>query len=152
MGMRRPRRIAAAALLATALAWADLAPAGTETLARGAMNLVGTPLDLALLPYTATSSFVRKFYIAGDQSPLAKVALTPVMGLVYGISCVAITGAVTAMRFTDGMLNVPVGLAVLGSDVDPGTTIYEPVHGSPGALVDYGPVYFGGYHCEGFFQ
>ena len=70
----------------------------------------------------------------------------------YIASCVIITGAVAALRFIDGLLNVPVGLAVLGFDVDPGTSIYEPVHGEYGAVVDTGPIYFGGYYCEGFFQ
>jgi hypothetical protein len=114
------------------------------------MNLVGTPLDIALTPYTATAGFVRKFYMADNQSTVSKVALTPVMGTVYGLSCVAITGAVAVMRLADGLLNVPVGLAVLGSDVEPETALYQPVKGA--ALVDYPPVYIGGYHCEGFFQ
>jgi hypothetical protein len=152
MGMRRGRRIASAALLATVLTWAGPASAKTDTLARGAMSLVGTPLDLALTPYTATSTFVRKFYIGGNQSPVAKVAMTPLIGVVYGLCCVALTGASTVIRFTDGLLNVPVGIAVLGSDTTPDTAIYEPIHGSPGALVDYKGLYFGGYHCEGFFQ
>ena len=56
------------------------------------------------------------------------------------------------MRFVDGLVNVPVGLAVLGFDVDPGTSIFEPVHGENTAVVDAGPIYFGGYYCEGFFQ
>src|SRR5262249_29386953 len=153
--MRMPRvgRITTVALLATALVtWTGPASAETNTLARGAMNLVGTPLDLAVLPYTATSSFVRKYYIKGNQSPVAKAALTPLMGMVYGISCVAITGATTFMRFTDGLLNVPLGVAMLRAEKEPDTVIYEPVHGSPGALVDYHGIYFGGYHCEGFFQ
>lgn len=152
MGMRRVGRIASAALLATALAWAGPASAKTDTLQRGAMSLVGTPLDLALTPYTATSTFVRKFYIGGNQSPVAKVALTPLIGIVYGLSCVALTGASTVLRFTDGLLNIPVGIAVLGSDTSPDTAIYEPIHGKPGAVVDYKGLYFGGYHCEGFFQ
>ena len=116
------------------------------------MNLVGTPLDLALSPYTVTSSFVRKYYIKGKGSTLSKIAMTPLMGVVYVASCTAITTAVAALRFADGLVNVPVGLAVLGSDVDPGTQIYNPVHGENSAVVDAGPVYFGGYHCEGFFQ
>jgi hypothetical protein len=152
MTMGRARRTATAALLAAALAWAGPASAGTETLARGAMNLVGTPLDLALSPYTVTSSFVRKFYLKSNQSTLGKIAMTPLMAIVYGVSCTAITGVVTALRFTDGLVNVPVGLAVLGSDVDPGTQIYQPVHGENSAVVDAGPLYFGGYYCEGFFQ
>src|SRR5689334_24845898 len=102
MGMPRVGRIATVALLATALVtWAGPASAETATLARGAMNLVGTPIDLALLPYTATTSFVRKFYVKSNQSAVAKVALTPLVGTVYGICCVAITGANTFMRFTD---------------------------------------------------
>jgi hypothetical protein len=151
MAMRWAGRIASAALLATILMWAGPASAKTDTLARGAMSLVGTPLDIALTPYTASSTFVRKFYM-GNQSPLAKVALTPLMGVSYGVACVAITGAVAVMRFTDGLLNIPLGLAVLGSDTSPDTALYEPVHGAPGALVDYHGLYFGGYHCEGFFQ
>jgi len=114
------------------------------------MNLVGTPLDIALSPYTATSSFVRKFYLGSNQSPLAKVMLTPLVGAVYGISCVGLTGAVAFMRLPDGMPNVPLGLAVLGSETEPDTAIYEPIKGT--ALVDYHGIYFGGYHCEGFFQ
>src|SRR5262245_41198432 len=113
--MRMPRvgRIATVALLATTLVtWPGPASAEADTLARGAMNLVGTPLDLALVPYTATSSFVRKFYVKGNQSTLAKIALTPLMGTVYGICCVAITGSTTFMRFTDGLLNVPLGVAM----------------------------------------
>ncbi len=151
MAMRRARRTATTALLVAALASAAPASAKTDTLAHGAMNLVGSPLDVAMSPYTATSTFVRKHY-ATSQSTLAKVATTPVVGLVYIPSCVIITGAVAALRFVDGLVNVPVGLAVLGSDVDPGTAIYEPVHGEYAAVVDAGPIYFGGYHCEGFFQ
>src|SRR6185369_14446195 len=50
MGMRRAGRIAAAVLLATALlTWAGSASAKTGTLGRGAMNLIGTPLDIALV-------------------------------------------------------------------------------------------------------
>jgi hypothetical protein len=152
MGVRRAPRIAAAALLATALACVGPASAKTDTLARGAMNLVGTPLDIALAPYTASSSFVRKYYLAGHQSPVGKVMLTPLVGTVYGIACTGITGTVAVLRFVDGLLNVPLGLAVLGSDKQPDTAIYEPVHGAGGALVDYHGLYFGGYHCEGFFQ
>ena len=151
MAMRWMGRIATAALLATAVTWPGPVFAKTDTLARGAMNLVGTPLDLALLPYTATSSFVRKYY-GGEQSVTSKVVMTPLMGVTYGISCTAITGAVAIMRLVDGMLNVPLGLAVLPTDAQPDTQIYEPIHGSPGALIDYGPIYIGGYHCEGFFQ
>jgi len=151
MAMGRAGRIATTALLA-ALSWAGPASAGSETLTRGAMNLVGTPLDLALSPYTVTSSFVRKYYIKGKGSAVSKIAMTPLMGVVYIASCTAITTAVAALRFADGLVNVPVGLAVLGSDVDPGTQIYNPVHGENSAVVDAGPVYFGGYHCEGFFQ
>jgi hypothetical protein len=142
----------AAALVAIVLTCARPAAAETDTLARGAMNLVGTPIDVALFPVTMTTSFVRKFYMSDRQGPVAKVALTPLIGTVYGISCVAITGANTFMRFTDGLLNVPLGLVTLGADKAPDTQIYEPIHGSPGALVDYKGVYFGGYHCEGFFQ
>jgi hypothetical protein len=150
--MGRAGRTAAAALLAAALAWAGPAAAETETLARGAMNLVGTPLDLALTPYTTTSSFVRKYYMKSDQSTLAKIAMTPLMGLVYGISCTAVTGVTAALRFTDGLVNVPVGIAALGMQKAPETTIYNPIRGDNSAVVDAGPVYFGGYHCDGFFQ
>lgn len=152
MGMRRARRTATAALLATALAWTGPAAAKTDTLAKGAMNLVGTPLDIALTPYTASSTFVRKVYLTKKQSTMQKVLLTPIMGVAYAASCTVITGAVAALRFTDGLLNVPLGLAVLPTNIEPETSIYEPVHGAHGALVDTHGVYFGGYHCEGFFQ
>ena len=152
MALRRARRTATTALLVAALASAGPASAETETLAKGAMNLVGAPIDLAMSPYTATSTFVRKHYATSDQSTLAKVATTPPVGMVYLTTCLAITGAVAALRLVDGLVNVPVGLAVLGSDVDPGTSIYSPVRGEYGAVVDAGPIYFGGYHCEGFFQ
>ncbi len=148
--MRRAGRIATAALLATALTWAAPASAKTDTLARGAMDLVGTPLDIALAPVTGTTSFVRKFYMQGNQSPTAKILLTPLVGAIYGITCTGMTGAVAVMRLADGLLNVPLGLAVLGSDKDPDTAIYEPIKGA--ALVDTHGIYFGGYHCEGFFQ
>ena len=82
MAMGRAGRIATTALLA-ALSWAGPASAGSETLTRGAMNLVGTPLDLALSPYTVTSSFVRKYYIKSKGSTLSKIAMTPLMGIVY---------------------------------------------------------------------
>jgi hypothetical protein len=140
------------ALVVAALTSAGPASARVDTLAQGAMNLVGTPLDLAMLPYTATSTFVRKQYAKSGQSTLAKIAITPAVGLAYIPSCTIITGAVAALRFVDGLVNVPVGLAVLGFDVDPGTSIFEPVHGENAAVVDAGPIYFGGYYCEGFFQ
>jgi hypothetical protein len=152
MANRRVRRTATAALLAIALVGAGPAAAKTDTLARGAMDLVGTPLDVALTPVTATTSFVRKYYLGGSQSPLQKAVMTLPIGGMYGISCVIVTGANTFMRFVDGLINVPVGLAVLGSDKDPDTQLYEPIHGKPGALVDFHGIYFGGYHCEGFFQ
>jgi hypothetical protein len=152
MAMRWTRRAATTALLVAALASAGPAAAETDTLAQGAMNLVGSPLDVAMAPYTATSSFVRKHYLTGKESTLAKVGTTPLLGLVYIPSCLIITGSVAALRFVDGLLNVPVGLAVLGSDVNPGTSIFEPVHGDHRAVVDAGPIYFGGYYCEGFFQ
>jgi hypothetical protein len=144
--------VTAAALAAVVLTSARPASATTDTLARGAMNLVGTPIDLALFPVTATTSFVRKFYMSDKHSAVGKIVQTPLIGTVYGISCVAITGATAFMRLADGLLNIPLGLAVIGADKDPDTQIYEPLHGSPGALVDYKGVYIGGYHCEGFFQ
>lgn len=152
MANRRARRTLSGALLAIALVGAGPAAAKTDTLARGAMSLVGTPLDLALSPVTATTSFVRKYYVGGKQSALQKAVMTLPIGGMYGLSCVIITSATTFMRLWDGIINVPVGLAVLGSDTSPDTQLYEPVHGSPGALVDYHGIYFGGYHCEGFFQ
>jgi hypothetical protein len=152
MRMRRARRSATAALLATALAWTGPVWAETDTLARGAMDLVGTPLDLALSPYTATSTFVRKFYVNGSEPPLEKALLTPIMGLAYIPSCTLLNAVAAVMRFTDGLVNVPVGLAVLGSEKEPDTALYEPVHGENSAVVDYRGIYFGGYHCEGFFQ
>ncbi len=150
MANRRARRIATAALLAMAFAAAAPAAAETATLARGAMSLIGTPLDVALVPVTATTSFVRKYYVNGTQSPIQKAVMTLPVGGMYGLSCVIITGATTFMRFFDGVINVPVGLAVLGRDTAPDTALYEPVPGK--ALVDYHGIYFGGYHCEGFFQ
>jgi len=152
MGMRPARTTATAALLATALALSGPVWAETATLARGAMSLVGTPLDLALSPYTATSTFVRKFYVNGTQPPMEKVLLTPVMGMAYIGSCTLLNIAAGVMRFTDGLLNIPVGLAMLGSDKEPDTALYEPIHGENTAVVDYGGIYFGAYYCEGFFQ
>jgi hypothetical protein len=152
MANQRARRTATAALLAIALVGAGPAAATTDTLARGAMDLVGTPLDLALVPYTMSASFVRKFYLGSNQSALQKAALTLPMAVVYGINCTAITLTTTFMRAVDGLLNVPIGLAVLGRDENPDTALYEPIHGSPGALVDYHGIYFGGYYCEGFFS
>jgi len=152
MGMRPARTTATAALLATALALSGPVWAETATLARGAMSLVGTPLDLALSPYTATSTFVRKFYVNGNQPPMEKVLLTPVMGMAYIGSCTLLNIAAGVMRFTDGLVNVPVGLAMLGSDKEPDTALYEPIHGEHTAVVDYGGIYFGAYYCEGFFQ
>jgi hypothetical protein len=152
MGMRSARRTATAALLATALLWAVAASAETDTLSRAGMDLVGTPLDLALSPYTAGSTFVRKYYINGKQSVLEKALMTPVMGVAYVPSCVLLNTVAAVMRFTDGLLNVPVGLASLGSEKAPDTAIYEPVHGATGALVDTHGVYFGAYYCEGYFQ
>ena len=152
MGMRPARTTAIAALLATALALSGPVWAETATLARGAMSLVGTPLDIALSPYTATSTFVRKFYVNGSQPPMEKVLLTPVMGMAYIGSCTLLNIAAGVMRFTDGLVNVPVGLAMLGSDKEPDTALYEPIHGENTAVVDYGGIYFGAYYCEGFFQ
>jgi hypothetical protein len=152
MSNRRVRRIGTAALLAVALLGARTAAAETSTLAGGAMDLVGAPVDLALTPVTATTSFVRKFYVTGNRSAVQKVALTPAVGVVYLPACLIITGSTTVMRFVSGLVNIPMGLVALGSDKAPDTRIYEPIHGSPGALVDYKGIYFGGYHCEGFFQ
>ncbi len=151
MAILPARSTATAALLAAVLSCAAPAAAETKTLARGAMDLVGTPLDLALSPYTVTSTFVRKYYVTGKGSPLEKALLTPVTGLVYGCSCLMTTGAVTFMRFADGLVNVPMGLAMLGSEKEPDTALFEPDHGAKGALVDYRGIYFGGYYCEGFF-
>ena len=152
MGMRPARTIATTALLAAALALSGPVWAETDTLARGAMSLVGTPLDLALSPYTATSTFVRKFYINGSQPPMEKVLLTPIMGIAYIGSCTLLNISAGVMRFTDGLVNVPVGLAMLGSDKEPDTALYEPIHGEHSALVDYRGIHFGAYYCEGFFQ
>ena len=151
MSNRRLRRNATAALLVIALLGARPAAAETETLAGGAMDLVGTPIDVALMPVTATTSFVRKFYMSGDQSVAQKVLMTPLTGVVYLPSCLMITGATTMMRFASGLLNVPLGIAMLGAEKAPDTNMYEPIE-KPGALVDFHGVYFGGYHCEGFFQ
>ena len=152
MSNRRVLRNATAALLAIALLGARPAAAETETLAGGAMDLVGTPIDLALTPVTATTSFIRKYYVSGDQSIAQKVLMTPLTGVVYIPSCLMITGATTVMRFASGLVNIPIGLAMLGAEKAPETNFYEPIHGKPGALVDFHGVYFGGYHCEGFFQ
>jgi hypothetical protein len=152
MSNRRVRHHATAALIAIVLLGVRTAPAETATLAGGAMDLVGTPIDLALTPVTATTSFVRKYYVGSEQSAAHKVMLTPLIGVVYLPSCVMITGATSLMRLASGLLNVPLGIAMLGSDTVPDTRIYEPLHGSPGALVDYHGIYFGGYHCEGYFQ
>jgi hypothetical protein len=152
MSNRRLGRTATAALLAIALLGVRPAAAETETLAAGAMDLVGTPIDVALMPATATTSFVRKYYVNSNASVAHKVLLTPLVGVVYLPSCLAITGATTIMRFASGVLNVPLGIAMLGAEKPADTRLYEPLHGSPGALVDYKGVYFGGYHCEGFFQ
>jgi hypothetical protein len=147
----RPARTATAVVLATVLAWTGAASAETATLKRGAMDLVGAPLDLAFTPYTATSTFVRKFYMSDKQSVLDKVLLTPLTGVVYATCCVmGITGAVTVMRVADGILNVPLGLAMLGAEKEPDTALYEPTKG--GAVVDYKGIYFGTYNCEGYFQ
>src|SRR4029453_9254638 len=94
MAMRRARWTATMVLLVAALTSAGPASARVDTLAQGAMNLVGTPLDLAMSPYTATSTFVRKQYAKSGQSTLAKVATTPVVGLVYIPSCTITAGAV----------------------------------------------------------
>ena len=152
MSKRPLRRTGTAALLALVLLGARTTAAETATLAGGAMDLVGTPIDLALAPVTATTSFVRKFYVTGNRSLAEKVTLTPLIGVVYLPSCLAITGATTMLRLASGLLNVPLGLALLGSDTVPDTRLYEPLHGSPGALVDTHGIYFGGYHCEGYFQ
>jgi hypothetical protein len=152
MSNRRVRRNATAALLAIVLMGARTSAAETSTLAGGAMDLVGTPIDVALMPVTATTSFVRKYYVGGSQSVAQKVMMTPLTGVVYLPSCLMITGATTFMRFVSGLVNIPMGLVALGMDTPPDTRIYEPLHGSPGALVDFHGVYFGGYHCEGFFQ
>ena len=152
MSNRRVGRIGTAALLVIVLLGARTAAAETSTLAGGAMDLVGAPVDLALTPVTATTSFVRKYYVGGNQSVAQKVLLTPLIGVAYVPCCMAITGATTFMRLVSGLVNIPVGLASLGAEKAPDTQIYEPLHGKPGALVDYHGIYFGGYHCEGFFQ
>ena len=152
MSNRRVRRNAAAALLAIVLMGARTSAADTSTLAGGAMDLVGTPIDVALTPVTATTSFVRKYYVTSDASVAQKVLMTPLTGVVYLPSCIMITGATTVMRFASGLVNIPIGLAMLGVEKAPETNFYEPIHGKPGALVDFHGVYFGGYHCEGFFQ
>jgi hypothetical protein len=147
----RPARTAIAVVLATALTWSGAASAEINTLKHGAMSLVGAPLDLAFTPYTATSTLVRKFYMSDKESALSKVLLTPLVGTVYLTSCImGITGATTVVRLTDAIVNVPLGLAMLGSDKEPDTTLYEPTKG--GAVVDYKGLYFGAYSCEGYFQ
>jgi len=152
MTNRRVRRIGTVALLAVVLMATRPAAAETQTLAGGAMDLVGAPVDLALAPVTATTSFVRKMYVGGNRSVTQKVVLTPAIGVVYLPACLIITGSTTVMRLVSGIVNIPIGLASLGSEKAPDTRIYEPIHGSPGALVDYKGIYFGGFHCEGFFQ
>jgi hypothetical protein len=152
MSNRHLRGLGTAALLAIFILGARTAAAETSTLAGGAMDLVGAPIDLALTPVTATTSFVRKYYVTSNASVAQKVTMTPLIGVVYVPSCIMITGATTVLRLASGLLNVPLGLAMLGSDTAPDTRIYEPLHGSPGALVDSHGIYFGGYHCEGYFQ
>ena len=104
MSNRRVRRIGTAALLAIFLLGARTATAETSTLAGGAMDLVGTPIDLALSPVTATTSFVRKYYVTSDASAAQKVMMTPLVGVVYIPSCLAITGATTFMRLVSGLV------------------------------------------------
>src|SRR5262249_51231067 len=91
-------------------------------------------------------------YVNGTQPPMEKVLLTPVMGMAYIGSCTLLNIAAGVMRFTDGLVNVPVGLAMLGSDKEPDTALYEPIHGENTAVVDYGGIYFGASYCEGFSQ
>jgi hypothetical protein len=52
------------------------------------MNLIGTALDIALFPYTRRPRSCGQFTSGSSQSPLAKAMLTPLVGAVYGISCV----------------------------------------------------------------
>jgi hypothetical protein len=78
--------------------------------------------------------------------------LTPVLGGTYILSCTLLYTVAGVMRFTDGLVNVPVGLAMLASEKEPDTSLYEPVHGENAAVVDYRGIYFGGCYCEGFFQ
>jgi hypothetical protein len=73
------------------------------------MDLVGTPIDVALMPVTATTSFVRKYYVGGNQSIAQKALMTPLTGVVYLPSCLIITGATTFMRFVSGLVNIPMG-------------------------------------------
>ena len=123
MSNRRVGRIGAAALVAIVLLGVRTAAAETSTLAGGAMDLVGAPVDLALTPVTATTSFVRKFYVTGNRSVTQKVVLTPAVGVVYLPACLIITGSTTVMRLVSGLVNIPIGLAVLGSDKAPDTRI-----------------------------
>lgn len=84
-------------------------------------------------------TFVRKFYINGKQPPLEKALLTPVMGVAYIGSCTLLYIAAGVMRFTDGLVNVPVGLAMLASEKEPDTSLYDPVHGENAAVVAIHP-------------
>jgi len=138
--------------LVVALATASPALAKTDVLKHGAANLLQAPLDVALAPYTMTDSFVRRFYLSDKRSLAEKITLTPLMGAVYIPCCTAITIVAALFRGFDGVVNVPVGLALLGSDSDVDLSMYDEIHGKRGALVDKSPLYFGAYHCEGFFQ
>jgi hypothetical protein len=92
---------------------------------------------------------------SNKQPPLEKALLTPVMGVAYIGSCTLLYIAAGVMRFTDGLVNVPVGLAMLASEKEPDTSLYEPVHGENAAVVAIHPSVasrqgrLGGVHLKG---
>lgn len=126
------------------------AHAKAVTLKRATSNLLQAPLDFLLIPYTSVSTLVRNYYMSPRHSTLEKVALSPVMGVIYVPSCIFMSTFVPAERFIEGGLMLPIGVAAAGTDLDIG--LYDKVAGKRGALVNKDPLYFGGYYCEGFFK
>lgn len=150
MRFRTAPILAIALLVASTLAWSRPAHAKAEMLKRSASNILQAPLDFALLPYTAVDTLVQNYYRSKRHGVVEKVALTPVMGVIYLPACTFAGGFVPAYRFVEGALTLPFAAALAGTEVD--IHLYEPVHGRRGAVVDKDPLYFGGRYCEGFFK
>jgi len=147
---RAARRIVIGLVLALALAPAAPAFAAAKLLKRAAGNVLQAPVDMAMMPYTFTDTFVHGMYMTDRYSVLEKVLFTPVWGVVYFPACGFVSMILPAARLLEGVAMMPVGLATVRSDYD--TAVWQPMPGKRMAVFNKPPVYMGARYCEGFFQ